>query len=310
MEMTRFLPLVLLALFGCARQEQAAAPTAPPPPGSASAAAVAVTPSPEASPGAADISNPESFTVAVLKLFQSADAAGNWTRMSTLTLANRTGLVVNLDRLFDVCQTDATVCPREVRHFVKTACEIAAQTGAKATPAMLVALVRDRSYLEGLDPAVRAKLIWEPWLGELIIVYAVDLGSNVRGMQEHDLADAGISRQELPRIARNNVEAKLGKVADGLQCHGSDVTALKFGNYLESSRLLLSDAWSALAPSAKGSIVAAVPAADVLLFVCKPDADGLGKLQRLAESFWQTAQRRVSRTPVQWSAHGWTELGH
>ena len=88
------------------------------------------------------------------------------------------------------------------------------------------------------------------------------------------------------------------------------VTALKAGNYLESSRLLLSDAWAALAAATKGPIVATAPATDVVLFICKPDAAGLTKLTRLTDSVWHTAQRHISRTLLRWSPHGWTELTH
>jgi len=300
--MTHFAPVVLLALASCARQEHPATPVATS--AAASASAVAAPPASEL-----DTSNAESFTASVLKLFQSTDAGGSWTRKDALTLTNGTGLVVNLDRLWGVCQTHADACPSEVTHFVKTACEIASQASAKATPSALVALVRDKSYLDALSPEVRAKTISDPLVADLIVVYALDLGASVRGIQEHDLADAGVTRQELPRTARDNVEARLGKISGGLQCHGSDVTALKAGNYLESSRLLLSDAWAALAAT-KGPIVATAPATDVILFVCKPDAVGLTKLTRLTDSFWHTAQRNVSRTLLKWSPQGWTELTH
>jgi uncharacterized protein YtpQ (UPF0354 family) len=255
-----------------------------------------------------DTSNAESFTASVLELFRSTDADGSWTRKDALTLTNRTGLVVNLDRLWGVCQTHVDACPKEVTNFVETACEIASQASAKATPSALVALVRDKSYLDALSPEVRAKTISDPLVADLIVVYALDLGASVRGIQEHDLADAGVSRQELAQTARHNVEARLGKISGGLQCHGSDVTALKVGNYLESSRLLLSDSWAALASTMKGPIVAAAPSTDVVLFVCNPDAVALTKLTHLTESFWHTAQRHVSRTLLKWSPQGWTEL--
>jgi uncharacterized protein YtpQ (UPF0354 family) len=305
--MTRFAPVVLLAVASCARQEHPAAPvaTSASPSASASSSNGAAPPS-----SGVDTSSPESFTASVLKLFQNTDAGGSWTRKDALTLTNGTGLVVNLDRLWGVCQTHADACPSEVTHFVETACEIASQASAKATPSALVALVRDKSYLDALSPEVRAKTISDPLVADLIVVYALDLGASVRGIQEHDLADAGVTRQELPRTARDNVEARLGKISGGLQCHGSDVTALKAGNYLESSRLLLSDAWAALAAATKGPIVATAPATDVILFVCKPDAVGLTKLTRLTDSFWHTAQRHVSRTLLKWSPQGWTELTH
>jgi uncharacterized protein YtpQ (UPF0354 family) len=295
-----------LTLAGCARQEHATAPAAGTPPApSASPSSVGATPS-----ALVDTSNPESFTENVLKRFQSSDADGHWKRTRALTLTNSAGLVVGLDRLWRVCQTQADVCPNEVVHFVETAVEIAKETSAKATPSMLVALVRDRSYLDQLAPEVREKTVWDPLVADLIVVYALDLGSAVRGIQEHDLVDAGVSRQELPRTAGHNVEARVGKISGGLQCHGSDVTALKAGNYLESSRLLLSDAWATLASKANGPIVAVAPAADVVLFTCKPDEAGIAKLQRLAESFFRTAQRPISRTLLQWSPQGWSELRH
>jgi uncharacterized protein YtpQ (UPF0354 family) len=305
--MTRFALVAVLALAaGCARQEHAAAPAAPGP-----ATSAAARPTSAAAPSSGvDTSDTESFTADVLKRFQSTDADGSWTRKEALTLTNHAGLVVNLDRLWRICKTQADACPSEVAHFVKTACEIAEQASAKATPAALVPLLRDQSYLDALAPEVKEKTVWEPLVAGLIVVYALDLGSSVRGMQEHDLVDAGVSRPDLPHTARHNVEARLGRISGGLQCHGSDVTALKAGNYFESSRLLLSDAWAALEASTKGPIVAAAPAADVVLFACKPDAAGVNKLEHLTDSFWRTAERPVSRVLLQWSAQGWTELPH
>ncbi len=76
-------------------------------------------------------------------------------------------------------------------------------------------------------------------------------------------------------------------------------------NYYESSRLLLTGQWSDLAVKAGGPVVVAAPSNDVLVIACSPSATVLDKLSAIAVKLWQSADRPLSPSLLEWTGNGW-----
>jgi len=256
-----------------------------------------------------DVSSPESFTTSVLRLLQNADPDGGWSKKEALTLTNRSGLVANLDRIWGGCEARPDACDSEVATFVAGVRDVVQRGTAKATKDQLVALVRDQAYVDAMPADARKALVLDPLVADLVVLYAVDLGTSVRGAQQHDLADAGISRRNLAAVSQQNVAARL-EGTGAVECEGPGVQILAHENYLESSRLLLTKTWADLAASSKGSVVVAVPTAELVVFACNPDAVVLAKVEQAADHFWRASDRPISRTLLKWSPQGWRELRH
>jgi len=166
-------------------------------------------------------------------------------------------------------------------------------------------VVRPTSYFDGVPADVRAQSIFEPLAADLIVVYVFDEGGAVRGAQEKDLADVGLTRSELATSARRNLVARLLVPAGQPSCRPHALGVWSSGNYFESSRLLLSDFWQELSDSTHLPIVVAVPASDTLLVACDPTQTELTKLTGMVDQLSRNAARPISPLLLKWTPSGW-----
>jgi uncharacterized protein YtpQ (UPF0354 family) len=213
---------------------------------------------------------------------------------------------VNLGRLWLLCQKQPSACDAEVEHFADEALKIAAAPrDSKVAAEQLMAVVRATTYFDGMPADVRSSTLSEPLLADLLLVYVVDQGGNVRSAQSNDLVSSSVARAELPQLVRKNLAAALPALPDSAVCQANSFTLLATGNYYESSRLLLSEFWSALARKSHRTLVVAAPASDALIVACDPSPSQLKQLQGAAEKIWAEAQRPLTKSLLQWTPGGW-----
>jgi uncharacterized protein YtpQ (UPF0354 family) len=297
--------LVACALGACTKQ------THPPIGSAASEPAAAPSSRPAAASSASavpDASSEESFTTSVLARFASSDPAGGWARKEALTLTNKRGLVVNLDRIWNACQARPAECAREAAHFVAASLKVAGRAGARATASSLIPVVRSKTYVDELPPEVRARVLFEPLVADLIVMYVVDSSESLRSAQATDLEASGVSREALPEVARNNVEAVLSRSGAQPRCSHEGVKVWATGSYFESSRLLLAATWTRLATEVAGPVIVTAPSTDKLVVACNRARATLAELASTTEKLWRSADRPLSRAMLEWSERGWTVL--
>ena len=298
---------VLLAsgFTACQKPQPASAPSSAATPAATAAPTLTSSAAPARAARPVDASSPANFTSSVLELFRSRDAKGGWSRHGELALAHPSGIVVNLDRFWQLCQKQPSDCNAEVEHLADEALKIVASpSDKKVAPQQLMAVVRATTYFDGVPADVRASTLSEPLLADLLVVYVVDNGGNVRGAQSNDLVSSSVTRAQLPQLARKNLAAALG-APDNAVCQANSFTLLASGNYYESSRLLLSDFWSALAQKSRGPLIVAAPASDALVVACDPSPSQVKQLQGAAEKIWAQAERPLTKSLLQWTPGGW-----
>jgi uncharacterized protein YtpQ (UPF0354 family) len=292
---------VALSSASCASQEPVAHTSAKP--------AAEVKRANTAAEAPADYSSPAGFTRAGLELLRAGEPKGGWVSPQLLKLTNASGLVVNLERLWSLCEGDQAQCDPELKHLVEEVLKVATRPESpKATPERLFAVIRPVGYFDGAPAEVRAESLFEPLTGDLVVVYVMDEGGAVRGAKASDLKDLGLSRTDVPTVARRNLGAELPVPPNQRDCRPHAVGVWRSGSYFESSRLLLSDYWQGMADRTHSTIVAAAPAADSLVVVCDPTPDELVKLRGMVERLAQQAARPISNTLLKWTAAGWREL--
>jgi uncharacterized protein YtpQ (UPF0354 family) len=256
-----------------------------------------------------DLASAEGFTRAALSLVRQGDPLGGWSTPATLKLTNTNGILVNLERVWAHCEAVPTTCDPELKHLAAEVLKVSTrQVPLKATADRLFAVVRPTTYLDGMPADVRAQTLFEPLTADLIVVYVFDEGGAVRGAQEKDLADVGMTRSALPVAARRNLVAILPVPAGQPSCRPHALGSWNTGNYFESSRLLLSDFWQDMAARTHLPIVVAAPGADTLLVACDPTPSELTRLAGLVEKMSQNAARPVSTSLLKWTANGWQQL--
>jgi uncharacterized protein YtpQ (UPF0354 family) len=262
-----------------------------------------------AAESAADYSSAAGFTRAGLDLLRKGEPKGGWVSPQLLKLTNANGLLVNLERLWGLCESDRAQCEPELKHLVQEVLKVATRPESpKATPERLFAVIRPIGYFDGTPPEVRAESLFEPLTGDLVVVYVMDEGGAVRGAKDRDLKDLNLTRGDIPAVARRNLGAELPVPPNQPDCRPHAVGVWRSGSYFESSRLLLSDYWQGMADRTHRTIIAAAPAADSLVVVCDPTAEELVKLRQMVEQLARQAARPVSNTLLKWTAAGWREL--
>ena len=296
------LVLALLGSTACASQATTPAP--------ATTAAESKQAKPHtAAEAAADYSSAAGYTRAALELLREGEPKGGWVSPQLLKLTNSSGLQVNLERIWSLCEGDSDTCEPELKHLVQEVLRVATRPESpKATPERLFAVIRPTGYFDGAPPEVLRESLVEPLAGGLVVVYVMDEGGAVRGAQASDLKDLSLTRADIPAVARRNLSAELPVPPNQADCRPHAVGVWRTGSYFESSRLLLTDYWQGLADRTKHTIIAAVPAADSLVVVCDPTAEELVKLRKTVEQMARQAARPVSDTLLKWTPAGWQEL--
>jgi uncharacterized protein YtpQ (UPF0354 family) len=259
-----------------------------------------------------DATTPSSLTQSVARLFTETSPAFKVQVVEPLTLhidATDTGkhdLRIALDRVWAACQNDATHCERDARSFVRKAVATIETPDANATREQVVAVLRPRSYFDSVGGTAAAGALVEPFVGDLFVTYMVDLPQSVRSLGSADMTTLGLTRADLPAIARANLSARLGGSPPELaRSKAGDVSVMAGGNYFESSRLLLTEDWTALSSKLGKPIFAAVPANDVLVIAIAPAAEQLAKLRAAIQGLYQSSDRPISPQVYRWDGGRW-----
>jgi uncharacterized protein YtpQ (UPF0354 family) len=257
-----------------------------------------------------DYSTAPAFTRTALTLVRQGEPEGGWSTPAVLKLTNGKGLLVNLERIYGHCEVEPTSCEPELKHLVSEVLKVSTRPTPKATPDRVFAVVRTTAYFDDVPASGDAstKTLFDPLAANLIVVYVVDLGGTVRGVQEKDLAELGMTRAELSAAARRNLVARLPVPEGQPHCQPHALGLWSSGNYFESSRLLLNDFWQEMSAHSRPPIVVVAPATDTLLVACEPTPEELTKLRAMAEEASRGASRPVSTSLLKWTTNGWQQL--
>jgi uncharacterized protein YtpQ (UPF0354 family) len=272
---------------------------------SSSPAAIA----PAAHAGSLDLSSRESFTRSVAaRITNRVSRAFVRILDEPLTLEVRIdggdSLQVNLDRIWRFCAETSAGCDEEVGHLEGALRDSTANENL--TPDMLVAVVRNQEYIDSIRK-LDTPMITEPLVGDLVVLYMVDIGSRARGANDADLTKLGLTRVTGAKRARDNTARKLGAFSDRLKRGNDPMGCLARGQFYESSALLETDEWAHLA-KANAPAVVSVPAADVLCFAWKSDERTLALLHKATDAMFKAAPRPLSTTLLKWTGTAWRPL--
>ena len=127
--------------------------------------------------------------------------------------------------------------------------------------------------------------VTRPFCADLIVNYAVDLPSHFEFINAWQLAEHGMTEDELHRLAMGNLPKRLPSI----ELHGE---APKFmvtaGGNFEATLLLVDDLWEQLEEQMAGGVLATVPARDLLFVSASGWEDGLPFLRDMASKDWES----------------------
>jgi hypothetical protein len=135
----------------------------------------------------------------------------------------------------------------------------------------LVPLIKNRAWLAGREMVIHDDLV-----SDLVVVYAQDQEKTIQYLDADDLAKSGVPRDHLRALAVENL-VKNHPIEEH-PFHGA-IMLTTGGNY-EASLILAEPILQRYRSKVKGSLVVAVPAADVILLTGSQDEDGLARVRQ------------------------------
>jgi hypothetical protein len=292
---------VALALAACKAPSAASAPAATPTSGRA--------PDPARTPF--DGSSESALTDSAARLFRETPSVSARV-LEPLTLqldVKSTGthdLRISLDRIWRICQADPAGCEGATRDFVIKVIHTVATPEPPAERDQIVAVLRPRAYFDSVGGPAAARAMLDPFVDDLYVVYVIDMPESTRSVGQKDLDALKLTQADLPALARANLGKRLGHVREMSSAKAGDIAVLQAGGFFESSRLLLTEDWAALASKLGQPIVVAVPSGDVVIVLVGPTPDALEKLRGVVTRAYGDAQRPVSQRLFRWDAGTWT----
>lgn len=131
----------------------------------------------------------------------------------------------------------------------------------------------------------------EMYNDELVIMYAIDLPNNVRGIRESDLTALGITKESLLELAINNLMNVLQKIeVKG----GNGLFMVMAGGNYESSLILHDGIIHEDNFKVNGELVIAVPNRDILLVTGSNDMPNVAKVTAIADKMFKESNYPIS----------------
>jgi uncharacterized protein YtpQ (UPF0354 family) len=162
---------------------------------------------------------------------------------------------------------------------------------AKPAPAAI-----DRSRIVPIiwtQGATRADSVFEPLNDELVVLYAVDTGKELRFLMKNELEPAGLKPGELRALG----VANLRTLAPNIQLpKGAEYSLITAGGIYASSLLLAPQIWSGSTVKVDGDIVVAVPARNLLFVTGSRTPGGIAKVREVAARALRESPNRLTDT--------------
>jgi uncharacterized protein YtpQ (UPF0354 family) len=162
------------------------------------------------------------------------------------------------------------------------------------------------------EPSVQLDADDAPVLREfapgLLTAYLVDEGDRFSYIQGCDLREAGMTEEELHRLA----VANLGELPEGrvtIRQNGPTWALFLDGNF-EASLTLLDDLWTRALREYADDPIVAIPSRDVLAFSDVESAAGVSELRAVIRRVWPAGDHLLSenlfrRVDGRWRVHGY-----
>lgn len=163
----------------------------------------------------------------------------------------------------------------------------------------ILPVVRHESFAQG---TAAADLYSEPFVGDMILIYAIDYPDRVAYVTNPNLSGAGLSGAELASIADSNFEAKLDVLR--FDSNGISFMAVIDGFY-ESSLVLDTTFWADTSAQFGDDIVMIVPNRDLLVFVPASEADEVAFLNGLRQNALANGTHQLSELMYIWQGGAW-----
>ena len=164
-------------------------------------------------------------------------------------------------------------------------------------PNEIVPVLKDHLYVQQLCEQANDVniIVAEPFIADIFLVYAVDLGDSTMLLDVAGLKGLDIPIKKLRKLAIDNLKRKTQEIrryGDG------PVYMLTAGGTFEASLLLVDEIWEQQEDSVPGYLVAGIPCRDTLIYTGSQSAEGIERLRQAVKELYETGGYAISKTLV------------
>ena len=163
-----------------------------------------------------------------------------------------------------------------------------------------------------LDAAARAaaqQLISRPLVGDIRVIYAIDVAGLAPLVSQAQLDDWGIDTTRLDEQALDNLRKHFGNIPHKTVARLPWLEVIDSADGYVASRMLLTRQWAELAATRGGApLMAGVPTRDVVVFATSTEQP---QIEQLADTIATVAEHEdhpISARLYEWSPDGWREV--
>lgn len=267
-------------------------------------------------PALADIERPATLNDTLSLLLERLKPASPEARLNpadrNITLDRAGATIVNPDNIHAVLQSSRDGAEREaaLENFVD------AMTDAMNEPARdpadlpldrVFPVLRHASFAQstgdgGVAPSAGNGLYYEPYIGDMILVYAIDYPDRVAYVTRANLRDADVYPSQMNDAAWRNFAAK--RAALEFQGNGTTFMAVIDGFY-ESTLVLDSELWASVAQQMNDDIVMIVPARDLIIVAPASNTAEVAFLSTMRTDVINTGTHQLSELMYIWQGGRW-----
>lgn len=167
------------------------------------------------------------------------------------------------------------------------------ELGAAKPARQTASFVNDSGIKQTIELRRSEELIFEDFVGELMIAYVFDMPSYFRHVNRKDCLDFGIKHDELRALSARNLVQRRPKPRVR---QGQAAVMLVLDQNLESSLLLVDLVWDQVERQLPGETVVGVPTRDVISVTGTEVPGGIESLERATERTWKNSEPRLRLT--------------
>ncbi len=135
--------------------------------------------------------------------------------------------------------------------------------------------------------------IYQEWLENLRIFYAIDQGNQVSLLFDHEIPD-GYSINDIHRIAVENLARDVEYGLGRLNFDGG--FGLMAGGDYEASSITLNNLWDSIADELQDDLLVGIPTKDLVMFCRYSDSDAISNLKETINEAFDTGENKLTKS--------------
>ncbi len=230
------------------------------------------------------------------------------TAEQNITLDADGQMVLNPDNLHAILQTTDDGAEREAQFNAFLGTVVTSLNQSPATEGVpldrVYPVLRHKSFAQASNGDVGNGAVpyAQPFIGDMVLVYAIDYPDHVAYVTQSHLDDAQVTLTQLQQAADLNLSLKLDETQ--FQQQNGSFMVITDGFY-ESSMVLDSALWADIARQLGDDLVMIVPARDLVVFAPASNAEAIGFLETARDNILNGGTHQLSGLMYLWQGGAW-----